>query len=172
MPRQVKQNLGKSPQKPRKSAALPSDSLFNQLIEQAYELARYTQDMDLGGYEQRMQAKQMLDELERLMQIGNPWLLWQLLEASLIPKMTRLAKDINLYKSILSVPVSERRITHPSSSNRKYRHETPHKSSAYDKFESNTKTVDLNDQQRHDVETLLEKLKQQLADTTEVQEKK
>ena len=138
-------------------------SIFNQLIDQAYTLAQFTKEMDLGGYEQRLQAKQILSELERLMQLDNHWTLWQLLEASLIPKMTRLAKDINLYKSILKVPTKKDRAQPPSRAKKKYLHHLTHQSSAYNNFQSTIKSVVLTDQQHQEIAQLLTGLREQLA---------
>ena len=101
------------------------------LINLAHELAQYAESMEYCGEDQREQAHAIITEVERLTQLPNDWLVLRVVEASLVPKMIKLAKDIHLYRALVNQQM-------PKKERQKFRQrntpELTHNSSAYDQF--------------------------------------
>jgi len=74
---------------------------IHELVELAYELAAYTKTIEHGGQEHRQRAEQLIAEIQRAMDSRYDRYIYFLFESSIIPKLERLALEINRYRFLI-----------------------------------------------------------------------
>jgi len=79
----------------------PVSQSLHALIDLAHELLAYTKTIETGGHEQRRQAEQLVDEIQRAMEVRYEQYIYFLFESSIIPKLERLALEINRYRFLM-----------------------------------------------------------------------
>jgi len=79
----------------------PLSQSIHALVDLAHELLAYTKTIEHGGHEQRQQAEQLVLEIQKAMEIRYEQYIYFLFESSIIPKLERLALDINRYRFLI-----------------------------------------------------------------------
>ena len=123
---------------------------LHKLITQANELHNYVFSLPAAGLEQRKLADDIMLEINRLMQMENEWQIMQITQVSLIPKLIRLAKDINLYNLLINKSKKRNRTTSTIKNNY-------HLGAAYEKFTPKNK-IELNAVECSQIEKILTEL--------------
>lgn len=77
----------------------PTDSV-NRLVQLSQDIADYCEKITYGAYEQKKQAKLILKEIEKVLQSPDDWLILNIFESSIAPKLIKLAKDLQFYLAL------------------------------------------------------------------------